>query len=176
MTVLVGVSGSADSRDAIQLAFQEALYRNTDLVALIAYPSERGWAPAVKPGANRLTRADDRAIASDIIREAVSDALGDAAQRVQYRVGADQPGRALVRAARTTRAQLVVLATRRGKVAKVLGAVSQYVLRQAPCPVLAVPPATKRSRLNLENRAHREAEHIAAAGRAALHRSQPGSR
>jgi hypothetical protein len=41
MTVLVGVSGLADSRDAIQLAFQEAMYRDTDLVALIAYPSQR---------------------------------------------------------------------------------------------------------------------------------------
>ena len=54
MTVLVGISGSTDSRDAIQLAFQEALYRDTDLVALIAYPSERGWSPAVKPAVSRL--------------------------------------------------------------------------------------------------------------------------
>jgi nucleotide-binding universal stress UspA family protein len=145
MTVLVGISGSADSRDAIQLAFREALYRDTDLVALIAYPAERGWSPAVRPGASRLTRADDRAAADTLIREAVTDALGDAAGRVRCRAVADQPGRALVSAARTTRAQLIVLATRRGKAAKVLGAVSQYVLRQAPCPVLAVPPASKTS-------------------------------
>jgi nucleotide-binding universal stress UspA family protein len=145
MTVLVGVSGSADSRDAIQLAFQEATYRDADLVALIAYPSERGWSPAVKPEVSQLTRADDKTVAATLVREAVEDALGDAAKRVQYRVAADQPGRALVSAARTTRAQLIVLATRRGKAAKVLGAISQYVLRQAPCPVLAVPPASKRS-------------------------------
>ena len=146
MTVLVGISGSADSRDAIQLAFQEALYRDTDLVAMIAYPSERGWSPAVKPGVSRITPANDRAVADTLLREAVTAALGDAAERVRYRVVADQPGRALVNAARTTRAQLIVLATRRGKVAKVLGAVSQYVLRQAPCPVLAVPPTRRTSR------------------------------
>ena len=168
MTVLVGISGSTDSRDAIQLAFQEALYRDTDLVALIAYPSERGWSPAVKPAVSRLTRADDRAVTDALVHEAVKDALGDAANRVHYRVVADQPGRALVSAACTTRAQLIVLATRRGKMAKVLGAVSQYVLRQAPCPVLAVPPTSKRSRPRQE---HREVEHIAAAGRAVMHKS-----
>ena len=35
-------------------------------------------------------------------------------------------------------AQLVALAARQG-MASVLGAVSQYVLRNAPCPVLTVP-------------------------------------
>jgi nucleotide-binding universal stress UspA family protein len=175
MTVLVGISGATDSRDAIQLAiqlaFQEALYRDTDLVALIAYPSERGWSPAVKPGVSRLTRADDRAVADAVVREAVADALGDAASSVHYKVVADQPGRALVSAARTTRAQLIVLATRRGKAAKVLGLVSQYVLRQAPCPVLAIPPAGKGPRAHREHREHREAGHTAGAGRAALRKS-----
>jgi hypothetical protein len=91
MTVLVGISGSADSRDAIQLAFQEALYRDTDLVAMIAYSSERGWSPAVKPGASRVTPADDRAVADTLLREAVTAALGDAAERVRYRVVAVPP-------------------------------------------------------------------------------------
>ena len=30
----------------------------------------------------------------------------------------------------------------RGSVSLLLGTVSQYVLRRAPCPVLVVPPAT----------------------------------
>ena len=55
----------------------------------MAYPAERGWSPAVKPGATSLTRADDRAVAEDLLREAVSDALGDAAERVEHRVVAD---------------------------------------------------------------------------------------
>src|SRR6185312_5664765 len=86
MTVLVGVKRSADSRTAIRLAAQEALYRDTILIAVMAYPAERGWSPAVKPGAASLTQADDRAVAEDLLREAVSDALGDAARQVEHRV------------------------------------------------------------------------------------------
>lgn len=145
MTVLVGVKRSPDSRAAIRLAAQEARYRDATLVAVMAYPAERGWSPAVKPGAKRLTRADDRAVAEDLLREAVSDALGNAAERVEHRVVADLPGRALVHAAQTVNAQLIVLAARHG-IARVLGTVSQYVLRNAPCPVLTVPEADIDSR------------------------------
>jgi nucleotide-binding universal stress UspA family protein len=147
MTVVVGVKRSSDSRAAIRLAAQEALYRDTTLIAVMAYPAERGWSPAVRPGAERLTRADDRAIAEDLLREAVSDALGDAAERVEHRVVAvaDLAGRALVRVAQTEDAQLLVLAARSG-IAKVLGTVSQYVLRNAPCPVLTVPESDIASR------------------------------
>jgi nucleotide-binding universal stress UspA family protein len=140
MTVLVGVKRSPDSRTAIRLAAQEARYRDTTLIAVMAYPAERGWSPAVNPGAQRLTRADDRAAAEDLLREAVGDALGDAAERVEHRVVADLPGRALVHAAQTVNAQLIVLAARHG-IARVLGTVSQYVLHNAPCPVLTVPEA-----------------------------------
>jgi nucleotide-binding universal stress UspA family protein len=140
MTVVVGVKRSSDSRAAIRLAAQEALYRDTTLIAVMAYPAERGWSPAVKPGASSLTRADDRAVAEDLLCEAVRDALGDAAVRVNRRVVADLAGRALVHAAQTADAQLIVLAARRG-IARVLGTVSQYVLRNAPCPVLTVPEA-----------------------------------
>ena len=140
MTVLVGVKRSADSRAAIRLAAQEASYRDTTLIAVMAYPAERGWSPAVRPGAQRLTRDDDRGVAEELLREAVSDALGTAADQVEQRVAADLPGRALVHVARTVNAQLIVLAARHG-ITSVLGAVSQYVLRNAPCPVLTVPEA-----------------------------------
>ena len=145
MTVVVGVRQSPDSRAAIRLAAQEARYRDTTLIAVMAYPAERGWSPAVKPGAELLTGADDRAVAEDLLRETVGDALGDAAGRVEHRVVADLPGRALVRAAQTSNAQLIVLAARHG-IAGVLGTVSQYVLRNAPCPVLTVPEADIDSR------------------------------
>ena len=145
MTVLVGVKRSADSRAAIRLAAQEARYRDTTLIAVMAYPAERGWSPAVRPGAEQLTRADDRAVAENLLREAVSDALGDAADEVERWVVADLAGRALVRVAQTVNAQLIVLAARQG-IARVLGTVSQYVLRNAPCPVLTVPEADIDSR------------------------------
>ena len=145
MTVLVGVKRSADSRAAIQMAAKEAFYRDATLIAVMAYPAERGWSPAVRPGAQRLTRDDDRKVAEELLREAVSDALGDAGDRVERRVVADLPGRALVHAAQTANAQLIVLAARHG-IARVLGAVSQYVLHNAPCPVLTVPDVDVDSR------------------------------
>lgn len=140
MTVLVGVKRSPDSAAAIRLAAQEARYRSAPLIAVMAYPAERGWSPAVRPGATRLTPDDDRAVAEALLREAVSDAAG----RVEPRVVADAPGRALIRTAHAVNAELIVLAGRHG-MAKVLGAVSQYVLFNAPCPVLAVPPAPSTS-------------------------------
>jgi hypothetical protein len=45
----------SDSRAAIRLAAQEARYRDTTLIAVLAYPAERGWSPAVRPGAQQLT-------------------------------------------------------------------------------------------------------------------------
>jgi nucleotide-binding universal stress UspA family protein len=42
-------------------------------------------------------------------------------------------------------AQILVLTARHG-IARVLGTVSQYVLRNAPCPVLTVPEAGTASR------------------------------
>jgi nucleotide-binding universal stress UspA family protein len=140
MTVLVGVKRSEDSRAAIRLAAQEARYRDTTLIAVMAYPGERGWSPAVRPGTERLTRDDDRAVTEDLLGEAVRDALGDEAGAVEHRVVADLPGRALVHVAETVNAQIIVLAARHG-IARVLGTVSQYVLRNAPCPVLTVPEA-----------------------------------
>ena len=58
-------------------------------------------------------------------------------------LGAPVPGRALVGAARAADAQLVVLSTRGEATARMLGAVSQHVLRHAPCPVLVVPDSSK---------------------------------
>ena len=145
MTVVVGVKRSADSRAAIRLAAQEALYRDTTLIAVMAYPAERGWSPAVRPGTERLTSADDREVTENLLREAVSDALGGAAGRVEHWVVADLPGRALVHVAQTVNAQIIVLAARHG-IARVLGTVSEYVLRNTPCPVLTVPDVDVDSR------------------------------
>jgi nucleotide-binding universal stress UspA family protein len=47
-------------------------------------------------------------------------------------------GRRIVEIAHKVNAQLIVLATR-GSTSLLIGTVSQYVLRKAPCPVLIVP-------------------------------------
>jgi len=145
MTVVVGVDGTRGTVAAIRLAATEARYRNAPLVAVMAYSGESTLgAPAARPVATLRTAADERVLVEDRLRDAVRDALADHAGAVDYRVVAGLSGRALVDAARAADAQLIVLATRgEGGMAKLLGTVSQYVLRHAPCPVLVVPDASK---------------------------------
>jgi nucleotide-binding universal stress UspA family protein len=138
MSVVVGVDGSAGSQTAIRLAAQEAGYRQAALIAVMAYGRERvHGVPAGQPAAQG-TPGDGRAVAQSILRDALVDALGTQADHVECRVVAGTAGRQLVEAARELGAQLIVLATR-GSMSLLLGTVSQYVLRKAPCPVLIVP-------------------------------------
>jgi nucleotide-binding universal stress UspA family protein len=115
-----------------------ARYRSAPLLPVMAYSGESTLgAPTARPVATPRTAEDERVIVEESLRDVVRDALGDQAGEVGYRVVAGMAGRALVEAARTARAELVVLSTRgEGGVSRLLGAVSQYVLRHAPCPVL----------------------------------------
>jgi nucleotide-binding universal stress UspA family protein len=110
----------------------------------MAYTSDTALGtPAVRPISTPSTPDEQRASAESVLRQAVADALGSA-DGVQLRVEAGVPGRVLVQMARTMDADLVVLATRKEHApSRLLGAVSQYVLRNAPCPVLVVPEASK---------------------------------
>lgn len=96
-------------------------------------------APAARPPATAHA-AEERLAAESALRDAVADALGDQSDTVELRTVTGQAGRNLVNVARQVNAQLLVLAERSGA-ATLLGAVSQYVLRKAPCPVLVVPEA-----------------------------------
>jgi nucleotide-binding universal stress UspA family protein len=142
MTVVVGVDGPA-SYAAIRLAAQEARYRAAPLLAVMAYSGERALgAPAARPLATLRTGEDERVVTEAMLSDIVRDALGEQANDVAYRTVVGLPGRALVTAARDVDAQLIVLAARGdARMARVLGAVSQHVLRNAPCPVLVVPEA-----------------------------------
>jgi nucleotide-binding universal stress UspA family protein len=142
-TVVVGVEGSGSSRTAIRMAAKEARYRGAELVAVMAYSGERALgAPAVRPVATLRTADDERAAAETALRDAVIDALGDQAEKVQLRAVLGLAGRKLVETAQRVNAQLIVLAGR-GSATMLLGTVSQYVLRRAPCPVLVVPEPSR---------------------------------
>lgn len=145
MTVVVGVDGSAGSRAAIRLAFTEARYRSAPLIAVMAYSQESALgAPAGRPLVTTRTADEQRAMTQQSLRQAVIDSLGDGTETVELRTESGMPGRVLVDVARGLTAQLMVLATRMERApSRLLGAVSQYVLRNAPCPVLVVPDASK---------------------------------
>ncbi len=129
--VVVAVGGSCSGRAAIQIAATEAGYRQAPLIVVTAYQAATPLgAPAARPVAATRTPNDDRAIAEAM--------LGDGAERAELRAVPGLPGRKLVETALATDAQLIVLAS--GLSDSILAeAVSQYVLRNAPCPVLVVP-------------------------------------
>ena len=73
-----------------------------------------------------------------MLGDEVAAALGEEAEQAELRAVGGLPGRKLVETARATDAQMIVLAS--GLSGSILaGAVSQYVLRNSPCPVLVVP-------------------------------------
>src|SRR5215472_12063089 len=139
-SVVVGVEDSGGSRTAIKMAAQEADFRHAPLIAVMAYSGDRAMAPAGRPAASWRTAGEERLVAESALRDAVIDALGEEADRVELRTALGLAGRNLVDTARRVNAQLIVLAGR-GSTSMLLGTVSQYVLRKAPCPVLVVPEA-----------------------------------
>jgi nucleotide-binding universal stress UspA family protein len=142
MSVIVSVDGTTGTRAAIQLAAREAAYRGCLLVAVASYASDTPFnATAARPMASLGTAAEGQLVTSQLLADAVEDALGDRAVAVQHRLIRGFTGRRFVAAVRDARAELIVL-TARGNMSLLLGAVSQYVLRHAPCPVLVVPEGT----------------------------------
>jgi nucleotide-binding universal stress UspA family protein len=151
MTLVVGVDGSPRSYAAIRVAQEEASLRGTRLVAVMAFGSDGVLGtPAGRPLTTPRAPEEDRVLAESTLRSVIRAALGHggtgqaADEAVESRVEAGQPGRVLVEAARTLDAVMIVLAARKeGAPSRLLGAVSQYVLRNAPCPVLVVPETSK---------------------------------
>jgi nucleotide-binding universal stress UspA family protein len=145
MTVVVGVDGSPESYAALRIGQEEASLRGTELVAVMAYGGEGVLgAPAGRPLGGTRSGSEDRELASSTLRSVLKAALGPDDVTVQAEVEAGQPGRVLVETARARDAVMVVLAARKERTpSRLLGAVSQYVLRNAPCPVLVVPEASK---------------------------------
>ncbi|HEY2240554.1 MAG TPA: universal stress protein [Streptosporangiaceae bacterium] len=144
MSVVVGVDGTPDSYAAIRLGHEEATLRGTELVAVMAYSDEGALgAPAGRPLSTSRSPAEDLKLAESTLNSVVKAALGDDSGAV-LRVETGSPGRVLVDTARVHQAVMVVLSARKERTpSRLLGAVSQYVLRNAPCPVLVVPEARK---------------------------------
>ena len=120
-SVVVGVEHGGGSRTAIRMAAQEARFRHATLIAVMAYSGDRAMAPAGRPTASSSTAGEERFAAESALQDAVADALGDEADQVELRTALGLAGR--------------------GSTSMLLGTVSQYVLRKAPCPVLVVPDA-----------------------------------
>ena len=143
--VLVGVNGSAACRAAIAAAAREASYRDAPLIAVQAYSGEQIQPSEPLPGAREPDPVtdrpgeDSRQVAESSLRDTVQDVLGtERAAQVQVHAVLGLAGRKIVETAQQVNAQLIVLATH-GSRSMLLGTVSQYVRRRAPCPVLVIP-------------------------------------
>ncbi len=138
MTVVVGVDNSPASRAALELAAQEARWRQAPLVAVSAFEPPLGAAVAGYPAAAMHTEGEQKATAESELRAAVDDTLGGQGIQADLRVSAGLAGRVIIETARQTNAQLVVLAAHPAR-SVLPGTVSQYVLLKARCPVTIVP-------------------------------------
>ncbi|HKY75210.1 MAG TPA: universal stress protein [Acidimicrobiia bacterium] len=133
--VVVGIDGSARSRDALRWAAAEALAREAILEIVHAWGLPMMTSPpvhAVIPNASTLEE-NGRAI---LDTAATDPAL--AGVTVNPHVVAGSPARALLE--RATSAGLLVVGTRGfGRVAgALLGSVSRQLLHHAPCPVVVI--------------------------------------
>ena len=140
MTVVVGVDNSPASRAALELAAQEARWRQASLVAVSAFEPPLGTGGY--PAAAMHTEGEQKATAESELRAAVDETLGEQGIQADLRVSAGLAGRVIIETARETNAQLVVLAAHPGR-SVLPGTVSQYVLLKARCPVTIVPAEDK---------------------------------
>jgi nucleotide-binding universal stress UspA family protein len=141
--VVVGVSGSLGSLQALRLAADEARAREATLVPVIA------WVP---PGGDLAERSHPSPYLRRIWREAARQRLADAFDAglgglpddvaVRARIDRGEPGPVLVDVAGSPDDLLVIGTGRRSPIGRALHkSIGRYCLAHAQCPVLAVPPS-----------------------------------
>jgi nucleotide-binding universal stress UspA family protein len=140
--IIVGVSGSPGSLQALRHAADLARVHEAALVPVLA------WLP---PGGDLADRSHPSPYLRTVWRdaawrrlwEAIDLALGGVPEDVAFEsdVVRGDPGRVLVDVASHPDDMLVIGAGRRGALAHALSCrVSRYCLARAQCPVVAVPP------------------------------------
>ncbi|MGW6015926.1 universal stress protein [Streptomyces sp. NPDC055210] len=139
--IVVGVSGSLASLQALRRAADEARRTDADLLAVLA------WEPPGGELAHRRSLVpvtDIRQEAGARLLKALDTAFGDAGpgSRFQGLIARGSPGRALVESADRAGDLLVIGAGCRGRLQRAFfPSVARYCLAHAVCPVLAVPPS-----------------------------------
>jgi nucleotide-binding universal stress UspA family protein len=147
--VVVGVSGSLGSLQALRLAADEARAREATLVPVIA------WVP---PGGDFAERSHPSPYLRQIWREAARQRLADAFDAglgglpddvaVLARIERGEPGPVLVDVSDGPGDMLVIGTGRRSPIGRALHkSIGRYCLAHAKCPVLAAPPSALMEKL-----------------------------
>jgi nucleotide-binding universal stress UspA family protein len=138
--IIVGVDGSPQSRAALEWAVGEALLRDGQVDAVLAYGSGLAWID-VGSDSEALIVARSAERAKESLHDAIDAAAlpDDGRTRVRPLVVEGDPAQVLVELAE--HADLLVVGTRgRGGFAGLLlGSVSQRCAERSPCPVVVVP-------------------------------------
>lgn len=133
--IVVGVDGSASSKQALAWALRHADTTGQPVTAILAWeiPANYGTAAMVLPAAE---------FADEAQRE-LKQVVGEVAAafpnvRVESRIAEGHPAKVLLKEAE--HAQLLVVGSRGhgGFVGAILGSVSQYCVTHAKCPVLVL--------------------------------------
>jgi nucleotide-binding universal stress UspA family protein len=136
--IVVGVDGSASSKQALEWAMRYADTTGLPVTAVLAWeiPANYGTAAMVMPAA---TFAEDARHELKRVVEEASTAFPEV--RVELRTVEGHPAKVLLKEAE--HAQMLVVGSRGhgGFVGTILGSVSQYCVTHAHCPVLVVREA-----------------------------------
>jgi nucleotide-binding universal stress UspA family protein len=141
-TVVVGVDGSEQARQALLFAAEEARLRSARLRVVAAWHT-RTFGGLGVTGGLALDQADMRREAETMLEEAVAGCADRlAGVQVELVVEQGQPADVLVAQARD--ADLLVVGSRGhgGFTGLLLGSVSQQCAHHAACPVVIVPAPT----------------------------------
>ncbi len=137
--VVVGVDGSASSREALSWAVRQARLLETPVRAVMAW--NRPAAYGLYAVTDEIDWGDD---ARQTLEAAVTQEVGEDTGDVTTEVVRGHPAKVLVDA--SAEAELLVVGNRgRGGFAEaLLGSVSEHVVRHAACPVVVVRAHTGR--------------------------------
>jgi nucleotide-binding universal stress UspA family protein len=132
--IMLATDLSAASDGASQQALSLARGLGADLLVVSVID-----AASRRPG-HLVARMDQRRAGRELAAQALVAKGRRSGVSVEFLVWEGEPGPAIVEAAESERADVVIVGTRgRGRVERmVLGSVSDHVVRHAPCPVLIV--------------------------------------
>lgn len=135
------LSGASEAATAEALELAKSLSAELLIVSVIDTDTRRAAEP-------RVLRLDQRRSARETAAQALVMRGRDLGLRVTFLVWDGEPGPAIVAAAASEQADMVIVGSHgRGTVGRlVLGSVSEHVVRHAPCPVLVVRARSQMAR------------------------------